>query len=112
LETKNITTELYSLANQYLAGGMEFELIREKLLQRCGNEDIVSSILSHVKKEYYLQRREEGTAILGVGLVVILTGFVITCFNYHSNQSVTFTMYGLTSLGILIVFWGLYKIIG
>lgn len=91
---------------------MDFELIKDKLLARCADEEIVLSVISKVKKEYYLQRRKEGTNILSVGLLMILAGFVITCFNYHSNQSVTLAMYGLTSLGILIVFLGLYRIMG
>jgi hypothetical protein len=110
LETKDQTSELHSLADQYLAGGMDFEIIREKLLLRCSDEELVLSVISIVKTKHYRQRTKEGTTILCAGLVMILAGFVITCFNYHSNQSVTLAMYGLTSLGILIVFWGLYKI--
>ena len=106
------STELSSLANQYLASGMDFEKIKDKLLQHCNDKEVVSQIISRSKTDYYNQRRKEGTSILGIGLIMILLGFAITLFNYHSNQSVTFAMYGLTSGGILIVMWGLYKIMG
>lgn len=112
MEEKDRSAELISLANQYLASGMDFEKIKDKLLQHCNDEEIVSMIISRSKTDYYNQRRKEGTSILGIGLTLILLGFAITCFNYHSNQSVTFAMYGLTSGGILIVIWGLYKIMG
>lgn len=112
MENTKLYEELYALANQHLASGMDFELIKDKLIERCTDEEIVATVLGTVKRNYYARRTNEGTNILCIGLVLILIGFVITCFNFHSNQSVTLAMYGLTSLGILIVFFGLYKIMG
>lgn len=91
---------------------MDFEEIRIRLCKHCEDEELVTIIISKSKTDYYNQRRKEGTLVLGIGLVLILLGFVITCFNYHANQSVTLAMYGLTSAGILVVMWGLYKIMG
>ncbi len=112
MKDKERSSELISLAEQYLASGMNFETIKEKLLQRYNNDEVIMIIISQIKREYYNKRRKEGTSILGIGLAIILVGFVLTCFNYHANESVTFAMYGLTSTGILIVLWGLYKILG
>lgn len=112
MKDKDQSSELFSLADQYLANGMDFETIKEKLLQRYNDEELILMIISKTKKDYYNKRRKEGTSILGIGLTMILVGFVLTCFNYHTNQSVNFVMYGLTSIGILIVLWGLYKILG
>ncbi len=109
---KDIWNELHQLANQYYAGGMTFDHIRQKLSSRCDNKELVNEVVDTVRSEIYSQKRKEGTTIVGIGLVLILAGFVITCFNYHSNQSFEFAMYGLTTIGIIVVFIGLYKIIG
>ena len=108
----NIPDELYSLANQYYASGIPFDEIRKKLTDRYKDTQLVNEVVDLVRSEIYEQKRKEGTSILAIGLILILTGFVITCFNYHSNQSVTFAMYGLTTAGIVVVFAGLYKIMG
>jgi hypothetical protein len=109
---KEIWDELYLLANQYYAGGMGFDDIKTKLLERYNDEAFVFAVVSKAKTEIYTQKRKDGTTILAIGLVLILSGFIITCFNFHSDRSVAFAMYGLTSLGIIVVFWGLYKIMG
>lgn len=109
---KNIWDEIHSLANQYYAGGSTFDEIREKLVSRYSDEDLVNAAVDQVRSEIYKQKRKEGTTVLAVGLVLILAGFIITCFNFHANQSVSFAMYGLTTVGIIIVFIGLYKIVG
>lgn len=104
--------ELYLLANQYYASGINFENINEKLLQRCNDEELVYAVIRKVKSEVYTQKREDGVIIIAIGLILILAGFIITCFNFHSNRSVSLAIYGLTAIGISVLFWGLYKIMG
>jgi len=111
-QDKDIWNELRSLANQYYASGIPFQDIREKLIERFRNEELVNEVVDEVRSEIYAQKRKEGTSIIGIGLMLILAGFIITCFNYHSNQSVSMAMYGLTTIGIIVVFVGLYKIMG
>lgn len=109
---KNIWNELHQLANQYYTGGISFEDIRAKLRSRYDNEELVNEVVDCVRNEIYSQKRKEGTIIIAIGLALILLGFIITCFNYHSDRSFEFAMYGLTAIGIGVVFIGLYKIMG
>ena len=111
-QNKNIWNEIHSLANQYYASGISFQDIKEKLIERFRDEGLVNEVVDEIRSEIYAQKRKEGISIIGIGLVLILAGFIITCFNYHSNQSVSLAMYGLTTLGIIIAFAGLYKIMG
>lgn len=109
---KELWDELVELANESYARNYDFEKITEILLQKHNDEAMVYAIVKRVKSEHYAKHRKEGLVILGVGLVLILAGFLITCFNFHSNKSFTVAMYGLTSLGLVVVFVGLYKIVG
>lgn len=109
---KVLWNELEELANESYARHYDFEKITEILLQKHNDEAMVYAVVKKVKSDHYAKHRKEGLIILGVGFVLILLGFLITCFNFHTNQSFTFAMYGLTSIGLIIVFWGLYKIVG
>ncbi|MBK7665941.1 MAG: hypothetical protein IPJ32_00520 [Sphingobacteriaceae bacterium] len=109
---KALWDELVELANEFYARQYDFEKITEILLEKHNDEAMVYAVVKKVKSDHYAKHRKEGLVILGIGLVVILAGFLITCFNFHSNKSFTMAMYGLTSLGLVIVFVGLYKIVG
>lgn len=109
---KALWNELEELANETYLRNNDFEKITEILLQKHNDEAMVYAIVKKVKSDHYAKHRKEGLIILGAGFVLILLGFLITCFNFHSNQSFTFAMYGLTSIGLIVVFWGLYKIVG
>jgi hypothetical protein len=112
LSGKEKWEELYNLANDCYAKGMGFDDIKDKLLRSDYDESLVYAVVKKVRADHYEEIRKQGLIYVGVGLVFIFVGFVITCFNFHSNQPFEFAMYGLTSIGILIVLFGLYKIIG
>jgi len=107
-----IWDELYALASSSYAADMSSEKIHELLLKKCGDEPLTYAVIKKAKSDHFEKRRKDGLFIIAIGAAVIFSGFVITCFNFHANQSVSFAMYGLTTIGIGIVFYGLYKIIG
>lgn len=90
----------------------DFDKLAPALAEKSADEELNKKVLSYYKTEYYAHQRKNGMNKIGLGTLVILLGFCITCFNFHSNESFNFAMYGLTSIGICIVFFGLYKIIG
>lgn len=112
MHTKEIWENLYRLGNEAYLNGATFDEIKELLNKEGQDADLAYAVAKKVIADHYAERRKSGVNILIVGAVVIVSGFLITCINFHANESVTFAMYGLTSIGILIVFWGLYKIIG
>jgi len=109
---KEIWNKLYSFADDCYKKGMGFEKIHETLMKEHSDEALVYAVVKKIKSDHYAEIRKHGLLLLGIGCALILTGFLITCANFHANKSITFAMYGLTSIGITIVFWGLYKIIG
>jgi len=104
--------ELKATASDRLKSGDDLESVERLLFSKGASEEQTYEILRPFRKEHYDASRKAGTKILGIGGCFILSGFVITCFNYHSNQSFAFAMYGLTSIGLGLVFWALYKIFG
>jgi hypothetical protein len=90
----------------------DLEKVKKELDAKSLDLNLNEKVFQCFKKEYYDLKRKQGLSKIALGAFIILLGFVITCFNFHSNQSFTFAMYGLTSIGICIVFFGLYKIIG
>ncbi len=109
---KALWNELVELANESYACHYDFEKITEILLQKHNDEAMVYAVVKKVKSDHYAQHRKEGLVILGIGFAIILIGFLITCINFHADKSFTMAMYGLTTIGLIVVFWGLYKIVG
>lgn len=104
--------ELYLYARQLLERDNDFTRIRELMYERCGDKALGDEIVNQVRDVYYAKKRKEGQAKLGIGCVLLVIGFVLTVINYHSNESFTWVMYGFTSAGLLLLFWGLYDIFG
>lgn len=85
----------------------------ETILRDNGADAIeIEAAISAVKKKIHKQRSSTGVKKLGIAALFLLAGFVITIFNFHSNQSFTVVMYSFTSFGLVLLFWGLYEIIG
>ena len=104
--------QLYSIANDNYAKGLSFEKIQDLLIKEHNDEILIYAIIKKLKSVHYAQVRKEGLTMVGIGCMFILTGFIITFSNFHSNGSITFALYSLTTIGIVVVFWGLYKILG
>ncbi|HQQ95470.1 MAG TPA: hypothetical protein PLQ93_13030 [Bacteroidia bacterium] len=113
MEKKNPESDtLYILAKEMLERDPDFAYVRQVLSEKCADPELVEEILDQARKVYYAKKRKSGTAKLGIGSVLLVVGFVLTVINFHSNESFTFVMYGFTSAGLLILFWGLYDIFG
>lgn len=104
--------ELYLYARQLLERDSDFRYIREKLYERTGDKVLSDEIVDQVRDVYYAKKRKDGMAKLGIGCVLLIIGFVLTVINYHSNESFSLVMYGFTSGGLALLFWGLYDIFG
>lgn len=107
-----IEKELLTAGNAYRRQGMDFNAVQKHLLTLCNDEELVLDVVKKIKSEHYAQSTKEGRKFIIVGLVLLLAGFMIACVNYHSNQSINFAMYGLTSAGLIILFYGMFKVIG
>lgn len=104
--------EMYHLAYMLVERGAGTESLELHLKQKSDDIVLITVVITEVKKDYYAKMRKEGNVYVSIGSVLALLGFVITCMNFHANRSFDYAMYGFTTVGIILVFFGLYKIIG
>lgn len=92
------------------AHGKSFDDIEIELLRSEQDQDLVAELMSALRKHIHKKNMKDGRALILAGCIVMVFGFVLTCIKFHSNESVNMVMYGFTTLGICILFVGLYKI--
>jgi len=80
----------------------------EKKLQLDGlSEEIIAAYLREYKKEKYAARRFNGFLFAAIGGFLGLVSCLLSIFNSFP-QLYGIILFGLTSVGVLLVFWGLY----
>lgn len=104
--------ELFVLAIQLLEKGEQIETIEAHLSRLSDDIVLITVVIKEAKNAHYARMRKQGFRLVLIGCLTGLSGFLITCINFNTSRSIDLAMYGLTSLGITIVFWGLFKIIG
>lgn len=103
---------LYVFAKNLADSNVSFNEIEQQLSKKTTDVSLVAEITNQVKKVHYAIKRKHGFIKLGFGALFLLSGFLVTCINFHTNQSFTIVMYSSSSVGLLLIFWGLYDIIG
>ncbi|MDI9341784.1 MAG: hypothetical protein QM534_14535 [Sediminibacterium sp.] len=106
------TERLHRLILDKADRGAGFTSIEKELIESGEDALLVAVALQKAKKEIYEANRKSGLKKLGAGVLLLGIGFIITCIKFHSNESLSLIMYGFTSVGLVLVFWGLYEIIG
>ena len=104
--------EMFTMAKTLFAHGSDTEAVEKHLHQKTDDSVMIAVVMKEAKNQYYATLRKEGLAKILIGSALTLLGFAITFFNFHTNRSVDFVLYGFTITGIIIVFWGLFKLIG
>lgn len=63
-----------------------------------------------LKKEARNIRTKKGFSIIIIGATTLFLGFLFNIFMPISNPSYSYFLYGLTTIGVCLVFTGLYLI--
>ena len=103
---------LYVFAKTLDDKHVSFSKIEKQLTNKTDDTILIAEIMKQIKKVHYAVKRKQGFVKLGFGAIFLLAGFFITVLNFHSNQSFTIVMYSSSMVGLMLVFWGLYEIIG
>ena len=103
---------LYQLAKDLVVQKMTFDEIRQQLLLKTQDEILVDEIISQLKSEKQNEQTKTGKVKIMIGALCLLAGFLFTVINFHNNQSFSFIMYGSSCIGFMMLFWGLYDIVG
>lgn len=97
---------------QLVKDGKSDAAIRELLQQQCSDEHALRELLQQVKKLRAARNTSTGLIFILIGAALLLLSCAIGIFRFYSDSSLSFALYGLTSLGILVVFVGLIRIFG
>jgi hypothetical protein len=111
-EKNTVINELIEFSEELFNRNFTFEEIEKELLLKTNDEQLAAKIIRKLKKIHHEKRRNSGVIKLILGGVILIISFVITVFCFHSNVSFHAIMYSMTSVGCLLLFWGLYEIIG
>ncbi len=104
--------ELHHKAILWLWQHQSFDAIRERLIKEGADELTAAEITKEVKLIFYARKRQKGSMIILTGSLLLLAGFLLTISNFYANTSFTYVMYGFTTVGLLVIFYGLYEIFG
>jgi hypothetical protein len=103
---------LFLSATSMLERGDAVPDIESVLLLQCDDIVLVTVVIKEARNAHYAKLSRQGFRLILLGCITGLSGFVLTFLNFNTNRSIDFAMYGLTSAGLTIVFWGLFKILG
>ena len=104
--------KLLDLAIGMLEKGHDPAAIESALSQKTDDIVLITVVIKEARNAHYAELRTQGFRLILIGCLTGITGFLITFLNFNTSRSIDFAMYGLTSAGLIIVFWGLFKILG
>lgn len=97
-------------AKEWLDKGLGTEQIMLELQKRGFEERHIPEMMAQIKKLQNARKTSNGLIYILIGAVVCLLSCVLTMTSSYSNSNFGLMLYGFTTLGILIVFVGLFKI--
>jgi cytochrome c-type biogenesis protein CcmH/NrfF len=109
-EEKSPAREQQSDLGKMVREGRSDEQIHQAMVDRFGDGPAVAQLMQEVKKLRAAKNTATGLIFILAGVVILLSSFVLSFMHVYNNQSLTFVLYGLTTIGILVVFFGLMKV--
>ena len=100
------------LAQELLDAGKDNEDIRKTLESSGADTTTLDSIISQIRAIRYLKRRKRGFVIGAIGSGILIIGFLLTVIMFHSGSSFNAVMYGMTSIGVIMLLIGMIEVLG
>ncbi len=93
-----------------LRDGKGREYIEHELIQLGHEERFVKEIIAETMKLHNTRKRAEGLVFILAGAFVCFLSCALTLMHVFSQESFSMVLFGLTSAGIVLVFFGFMKI--
>jgi hypothetical protein len=106
LQQETLSAHIMSMLND----GLGRETVTKELISKGHDEQYVTELVGELAKLRNAKRRSQGLTLILCGAVVCFASFLLTITSSFSQGSFPIVLYGLTSLGILIVFAGFMKV--
>lgn len=105
---ENTSLSMYVL--NLLDQGQNREEIENDLMQKGHEERFVKDLLQETIKLRNAKMRTQGLALILGGALICLVSCVLTISSSVTYNNVPWVLYGLTTVGILVVFAGFVKV--
>lgn len=108
--------EMEANYNDKVAALADSELSKDQIIAELNKleltEEKVELLLKSVYGLRHKKNQKTGLILLGVGCLTLISGFLLTLFLFYQNLSIHYVMYGLTTIGIILIFSGIIKCLG
>jgi hypothetical protein len=91
---------------------VSFDDIEKQIFSKTQDKLLTDKVIKLLKNDYYEKKHKSGFYKLLIGSILLLSGFFTTVCFYHSGMSITVIMYTFTTVGCVLLFWGLHDMIG
>lgn len=102
-------TEISRQILAQLANGLTRAEVETELMNKGHDQYLVNNLMQECIKLRAAQKRTRGLALILLGALICLTSCVATLLSFNGSFN-SFTLIGLTSIGIVIVFAGLMMV--
>ncbi len=103
-----LTHEVYQL----YAGGHTTDEILSRMQKRGLDMEMVRDLVKTVRDVRLRRRRSQGLILVGVGAVVLVLAFLTTYVLSINGYPTGYTLYGMTTIGIGLLFTGMVLYFG
>lgn len=99
-------------AYQLFEGGHTTDEVKSRFIARGFDEGLIDEVVGTVKAIRLKKRRARGVIFTGIGAVTLVMAFIITYVLHHFQINTDMALYGLTTLGITLLFIGMINFMG
>ena len=97
---------------QLYAGGHTTDEIVARLEKRDLDPEMVKEVVLTVRGLRLKRKRSQGLIVTGIGAVVLVSAFIVTYILSINGYSTSLALYGLTTIGIGLLFTGMVLYFG
>ncbi len=97
---------------QLYAGGHTTDEIKARLIKRDLNQEMVAEVIGVVREMRLKRKRSRGLITTGIGAVVLVSAFITTYALSVNGMPTALALYGLTSVGVGLLFTGMVLYFG
>jgi hypothetical protein len=93
-----------------LDNGKTRDEIEADLVEKGHDVKFVKELVQQTSKLRYARMRAHGLTMILIGGVICFLSFLLTITSTFTSSSFSYVLYGLTSVGIIVVFAGFTKV--
>lgn len=88
----------------------DYEKVNEELVKLGADASLADNLVIELKKIHRAKRRHRGIVLAGIGSFILIFGFILSIILFHAGMSIDIALFGPTSVGAIILIWGMAEI--